>query len=426
MSSIASVRAWEILDSRGNPTVRAEVITDTGHRGVAAVPSGASTGVHEALELRDGDAKRYGGKGVRKAVANVNGRIARELIGKDVTAQQAIDAALIALDGTPNKSKLGANAILAVSLAGARAGASVSGTPLYQYLRERFALEAGPWKLPMPMMNILNGGRHADSGLSIQEFMVIPKHRKFSERLRMGTEVFHALRGILAHRGLATTVGDEGGFAPRIGDNERALRVILEAIRKAGYVPGDDIALGLDVAASEFYEPASTASGDRYFFKDPKTAWTPAQMVRLMERWVTKYPLISIEDPLAEDDWQHWQKLTARVGKRVQIVGDDLFVTNVQRLERGIAEGVGNAILIKVNQIGSLSETIAAIVLARSAKYRVIISHRSGETSDTFIADLAVAVNAEYIKTGSLSRSERVEKYNRLLEIESEVMGAGK
>ncbi|MBI2483400.1 phosphopyruvate hydratase [Candidatus Uhrbacteria bacterium] len=432
MSSIASVRAWEILDSRGNPTVRAEVRTDSGHVGVAAVPSGASTGVHEALELRDGDAKRYGGKGVRKAVANVNGPIARAVVGHAVHAQGELDQIMRELDGTPNKSTLGANAVLAVSLAAARAAALAAGLPLYRYLRGVAQIASDEFRLPVPMMNILNGGRHADSGLSIQEFMVIPKHRKFSERLRMGTEVFHVLHDILRKRDFATTVGDEGGFAPRLGDNERALRVILEAIRKAGYTPGRDIALGLDVAASEFYTtPEADASssngsgkgtrGGRYFFKDAATPWTPVQMMACMERWARKYPLISIEDPLAEDDWDHWTQLTSRIGKRVQLVGDDLFVTNVERLERGIAEHVGNAILIKVNQIGSLSETLAAITRARAAKYRVIISHRSGETADTFIADLAVAVNAEYIKTGSLSRSERVEKYNRLLEIESEV-----
>lgn len=411
---IASVRAWEILDSRGNPTVRAEVVTDGGHRGVASVPSGASTGSHEALELRDGG-KRYGGKGVMKAVANVNGPIAKALIGKDATKQESIDRMMLRLDGTANKAKFGANAILAVSLACVRAGAAASGLPLYRYIRKCYKFSVTSYKLPIPMMNILNGGRHADSGLSIQEFMIIPHHREFSERLRIGAEVFHALQGILSRRKYATTVGDEGGFAPRLGDNERALKVIVEAIGKAGYRPGKDVALGLDIAASEFYE------NGRYFFKDPKTAWTPQQVINLIERWITKYPLVSIEDPLAEDDWDHWKELTERVGRTTQIVGDDLFVTNVKRLQMGIRRKVGNAILVKVNQIGSLTETMRAIALARRAKYRVIISHRSGETADTFIADLAVAVNAEYIKTGSLSRSERVEKYNRLLEIEREL-----
>ncbi len=434
---ITGIQAWEILDSRGNPTVRAEVVLEDGHRGVAAVPSGASTGVHEALELRDGDAKRYGGAGVHKAVANVNGPIAKALVGKDATKQEALDRLMLKLDGTANKSKLGANAILAVSLACARAGAAASRLPLYRYVRKAFGLRLVAWSLPLPMMNILNGGRHANSGLSIQEFMVIPQREQFSERLRVGTEVFHALKGILGKRGFPTTVGDEGGFAPRLGDNERALKVIMEAIVKAGYKPGKDVALGLDIAASEFYEPTERRGGvhprpragvkpaptenGRYFFKDPKTPWTPQQMIALVERWVSKYPLISIEDPLDEDDWDAWKELTARVGKTTQIVGDDLFVTNVKRLQMGIRKKVGNAILVKVNQIGSLTETMRAIALARKHKYRIVISHRSGETADTFISDLAVATNAEYIKTGSLSRSERVEKYNRLLEIEQEL-----
>ncbi|MDP3771293.1 MAG: phosphopyruvate hydratase [bacterium] len=417
MAIISNVRAWEILDSRGNPTVRAEVVTEGGHRGVAAVPSGASTGVHEALELRDGDAKRYGGAGVRKAVANVNGPIAKALIGKDVTKQEAIDRTMLKLDGTENKSKLGANAILAVSLACARAAALASGQPLYRYIRKCYGLRLAAWRLPLPMMNILNGGRHANSGLSIQEFMVIPKREQFSERLRVGTEVFHALKEILGKRDFPTTVGDEGGFAPRLGDNEKALKVIMEAIVKAGYKPGKDVELGLDIAASEFYDEKT----QRYAFKDPKTWWTPKQMHALLERWIATYPFVSIEDPFDEDDWENWKEFTARAGKAVQIVGDDLFVTNVKRLQRGIRMKVGNAILVKVNQIGSLTETMRAIALARKHKYRVVISHRSGETADTFIADLAVATNAEYIKTGSLSRSERVEKYNRLLEIEQEL-----
>ncbi|MBI4434577.1 phosphopyruvate hydratase [Candidatus Uhrbacteria bacterium] len=414
---ITSIRAWEILDSRGNPTVRAEVVTEGGHRGVAAVPSGASTGVHEALELRDGDTKRYGGTGVRKAVANVNGPIAKALIGKDATKQEAIDRVMLKLDGTANKSKLGANAILAVSLACARAAALALGSPLYRYLRRCYRLTTKDYRLPVPMMNILNGGRHANSGLSIQEFMVIPQREQFSERLRVGTEVFHALKGILGKRGFPTTVGDEGGFAPRLGDNEKALKVIMEAIVQAGYKPGKDVALGLDIAASEFYDEKT----GRYAFKDPKTWWEPAKLHALLERWIAKYPFVSIEDPFAEDDWDNWREFTARAGKTTQIVGDDLFVTNVKRLQKGIRMKVGNAILIKVNQIGSLTETMRAIALARRHKYRIVISHRSGETADTLIADLAVATNAEYIKTGSLSRSERVEKYNRLLEIEQEL-----
>lgn len=437
MPTIASVRAWEILDSRGNPTIRTEVVTDSGHQGIASVPSGASTGVHEALELRDGDAKRYGGKGVLKAVANVNGPIAKALAGKDITKQEQLDRIMLRLDGTPNKSKLGANAILAVSLAAARAGAHALGLPLYRYIRRAYGLRLRPYALPVPMMNILNGGRHANSGLSIQEFMIIPQRERFVERLRVGAEVFHALKGILGKRDFPTTVGDEGGFAPRLGDNERALKVIMEAIVKAGYAPGKDVALGLDIAASEFYEPpppssraptrgsgrgiSQSGTDGRYFFKDPKTPWTSQQMIALVERWIVKYPLVSIEDPLTEDDWEHWKELTTRVGKSVQLVGDDLFVTNVKRLQMGIRRKVANAILIKVNQIGSLTETMRAIALARKHKYRVVISHRSGETADTFIADLAVATNAEYIKTGSLSRSERVEKYNRLLAIEQEL-----
>lgn len=415
---IKDIRAWEILDSRGNPTVRVEVTLENSMKSVASVPSGASTGVHEALELRDGDAKRYGGKGVLKAVRNVNSPIAKALRGLDVSKQEQIDRVMRKLDGTVNKSKLGANAILAVSLASARAGALVVGLPLYRYIRKIYKLQTTSYKLPVPTMNILNGGRHADSGLSIQEFMVIPQRSEFVERLRVGAEVFHALKSILATQGLATTVGDEGGFAPRLGANERALEVIMEAIVKAGYIPGKDVRLGLDIAASEFYDEAN---GGQYFFEDSKTAWTPKQMVALIEQWIEKYPMAIIEDPLAEDDWANWKELTARVGKRVRLVGDDLFVTNTKRLQQGIRKNVANAILIKVNQIGSLSETMAAIAMARRAGYQVIISHRSGETTDTFIADLAVAVNAEYIKTGSLSRSERVEKYNRLLEIEHEL-----
>lgn len=427
---IESVHAWEILDSRGNPTVRCAVETEGGHRGVAAVPSGASTGSHEALELRDGG-KRYGGKGVAKAVANVNGPIAKAVVGMDAAKQEATDRAMLKLDGTPNKSKLGANAILAVSLACARAAASAAGVPLYRYVRKCYRLTTNLYRLPTPMMNILNGGRHAGSGLSIQEFMVIPQHAAFSERLRIGAEVFHALHAILAKRKHATTVGDEGGFAPQLGDNERALKVIMDAIVAAGYQPGKDVTLGLDIAASEFYKVGSQKSvvgshlDGRYYFKDTfgqqKHPWTSDQMMQLVERWIAKYPFESIEDPLAEDDWDGWKELTARVGKRMQIVGDDFFVTNTKRLQMGIRRKCANAILIKVNQIGTLTETMRAIAMARRAKYRVIISHRSGETADTFIADLAVAVNAEYIKTGSLSRSERVEKYNRLLEIEAEI-----
>ncbi|MDO8425825.1 MAG: phosphopyruvate hydratase [bacterium] len=422
---ITKVHAWEILDSRGNPTVRCAVELADGTRGVAAVPSGASTGEHEALELRDGGV-RYGGKGVRKAVANVNGPIARAVVGMDAAAQQEIDRVMIALDGTSNKAKFGANAMLAVSLAVARAHADAAGLPLYRSLRTCYGLPERNGRMPVPMMNILNGGRHANSGLSVQEFMIIPQRGRFADRLRTGADVFHTLQQLLDKRGFPTTVGDEGGFAPRLGDNERALKVIMEAIRRAGYTPGTDVALGLDIAASEFYEPpkggrAATSASGKYYCKDAATAWSAKQMIALVARWVKKYPLISVEDPLDEDDWAAWQALTAQVGARVQVVGDDLFVTNVARLEQGIRTGVANAILIKLNQIGTLTETMEAIAMARRAKYAVIISHRSGETADTFIADLAVAVGAEYIKTGSLSRSERVEKYNRLLEIEQEV-----
>ncbi|MDO8463400.1 MAG: phosphopyruvate hydratase [bacterium] len=422
MATITSIHAWEILDSRGNPTVRCAVTLDDGSCGVAAVPSGASTGAHEALELRDGG-KRYGGSGVRSAVKHVNGPIARAVLGMDAHNQQAMDRTLIALDGTPNKSKLGANAILAVSLACAVAAARSHGVPLYEYLRSAYDLPLRGWRMPTPMMNVVNGGRHAASGLSVQEFMIVPQHKRFSEQLRIGAEVFHALHDILAKRKLATTVGDEGGFAPVFPEPkpELVLRLILRAVKRAGYAPGKDIALALDVAASEFYDAAHRTYSFTGRFGEEGIPWTSAQMIARMEQWVKKFPLISIEDPLDEDDWEGWTALMERIGKRVHVVGDDLFVTNPARLRQGIACNAANAILIKVNQIGTLTETMEAIALAREAKYGVIISHRSGETADTFIADLAVAVNAEYIKTGSLSRSERVEKYNRLLEIEEEV-----
>ncbi|MBI4262687.1 phosphopyruvate hydratase [Candidatus Uhrbacteria bacterium] len=417
---IRSIIAREILDSRGNPTVEARVVLKNGVVGVGAVPSGASTGTHEALELRDGDRHRYGGKGVLKAVRNVNGPIAKLLRGRDVREQRKLDAAMIELDGTKNKSSLGANAILAVSLASARAAAAASKLPLYQYIRKayRFALTA--YNLPVPMMNILNGGVHADSGLAIQEFMIVPHHRLFRERVRIGSEVFHALKRLLREKGFQTQVGDEGGFAPKLGDNEKAFAVIVEAIKKAGYKPGDEVSLASDFAASEFYDRKKKA----YHLVGPRTGWTGDRMTRQIDRWVHKYPIVSLEDPFAEDDWEHWAMITKLAKlrwKRPLIVGDDLFVTNIKRLERGIKEGVGSAILVKLNQIGTLSETIDCVQLAQKNKYKVIISHRSGETADTFIADLAVAVGAEYIKTGSLSRSERVEKYNRLMEIEREI-----
>lgn len=411
---IKSILAREVLDSRGNPTVEAKITLDNGITASAKVPSGASTGTHEAIELRDGG-KRYGGKGVLKAVTNVNTIIAPALKGLSIDKIRAIDTRMLELDGTPNKSKLGANAILAVSLAAARAGALALGIPLYQYIRHVYKIPERGYRMPIATMNILNGGRHADNGLSIQEFMIIPRHKLFRERVRMGSQIFHALANILSQKGYATSVGDEGGFAPALLNNERALQLIMEAIRYTGWEPGKHVFLGLDVAASEFHRHGV------YYFVGPKQGWRPAKMITTMAQWVKKYPLISIEDPLAEDDWENWQTFTKELGKKISVVGDDLFVTNKERLERGIKEGVANAILIKVNQIGTLSETIDTILMAKENGYQTSVSHRSGETSDTFIADLAVAVNSEFIKTGSMSRSERVEKYNRLMEIELEL-----
>lgn len=413
-AAIKKVVAREILDSRGNPTVEATVVLDNGMYGIAAVPSGASTGTHEALELRDG-AKRYGGKGVLKAVKHVNTLIAEALIGQTAMDQRLIDERMLALDGTSNKERLGANAILAVSLATCRAGAMAQGVPLYEYIRTNFSLPERKWRMPVATMNVLNGGRHADNGLSIQEFMVVPIHRQFSERVRMGSQIFHSLARILQEKGFHTAVGDEGGFAPELINNEQALKLLVKAIEVAGFVPGKQVYLAMDIAASEFYR-----SGKYYFFgqRQPSSA---EKIIRTMESWMKKYPILSIEDPLAEDDWKYWQVLTEKLGRKMIFVGDDLFVTNVERIKRGIAEGVANAVLIKLNQIGTLSETIDAIYLARNHGYKVSVSHRSGETADTFIADLAVAVNAEFIKTGSMSRSERVEKYNRLMKIEMEV-----
>ncbi len=411
---IKSVIAREILDSRGNPTVEAKVVLENGLAAVAKVPSGASTGTHEALELRDGG-KRYGGKGVLKAVKNVNTEIAPALKGMDVTKIKEIDGKMIALDGTANKSRLGANAILSVSLAAARLGAIATNIPLYQYLRHSYKIPEKGYRLPVPTMNILNGGRHADNNLSIQEFMIIPRHKLLRERVRMGSQIFHSLANLLSQKGYSTGVGDEGGFAPELLNNERGLQLIMEAIKLAGWEPGKHVFLGLDVAASEFYRHGS------YYFVGKKQGWRADKMIAVLEQWVKKYPLIFIEDALSEDDWENWQKLTKELGKKATLVGDDLFVTNVERLQKGIDEKVANAILIKVNQIGTVTETIAAIMLAKNNGYQIAISHRSGETADTFIADLAVAVNSEFIKTGSLSRSERVEKYNRLMEIELEL-----
>ena len=412
MSTIIDIAAREILDSRGNPTVEADVTLASGHTGRAAVPSGASTGEHEARELRDGEANRYLGKGVRKAVQNVEEIIAPALKGLVATDQVEIDRTLIDLDGTANKEKLGANAILAVSMATARAAAAQTGLPLYRYL-------GGPLSrtLPVPMMNILNGGAHATNTVDFQEFMVVPVGvDSFAEALRVGAEVFHSLKKVLVKRKLATGVGDEGGFAPDLKDDEQALQVIIEAIEGAKYAPGKEVALALDVAASELY------SGGKYTFKKSRAGTRDAAgMIELYAKWMDEYPIVSIEDGLAEDDWDGWAELTKALVDRVQLVGDDLFVTNTERLARGIENGVANAILIKVNQIGTLTETLEAIDMARAAGYLSVISHRSGETEDTFIADLAVGTGAGQIKTGSASRTDRVAKYNQLLRIEQQL-----
>lgn len=411
---IDRIHAREILDSRGNPTLEVDVVTTAGVLGRAAVPSGASTGEHEALELRDDDKKRYLGKGVRHAAQNVNDTLAKALRGLDAGAQAALDHKMLALDGTPNKSKLGANAILGVSLAAARAAAASHGLPLYRYLGGAQART-----LPLPMMNVVNGGAHADNGLDIQEFMILPVGAPtFAEALRWGAEVFHALKKILKGRGLATSVGDEGGFAPRLGSNEDALKALTEAIAAAGYTVGKDIALGLDVAASEFFDKKAQT----YTLKSSGLTGVDSKaVVDLWASWCDRYPIVSIEDGLAEDDWAGWTLLTQRLGNRIQLVGDDLFVTQSARLQRGINEGAANAILIKVNQIGSLTETLEAVELAHKNGYRSVTSHRSGETEDAFIADLAVATGCGQIKTGSLSRSDRVAKYNQLLRIEEEL-----
>ena len=418
MSLIEVVHAREILDSRGNPTVEAEVVLADGTSARAAVPSGASTGEHEAVELRDGDAARYMGKGVSKAVDNINDIISDEIEGMDALDQAELDAALIALDGTPNKSNLGANALLAVSLATARAAATLLELPLYRYLGGVNART-----LPMPMMNILNGGAHADNNVDFQEFMVMPVGAEsFSEALQTGAEIFHNLKSVLKKRGLATSVGDEGGFAPNLRSNEEAIETILEAIAKAGYTPGaDDVMIALDPAASEFYD------GEAYVFKKSDNRRISSdEMIAYWASWVEQYPIISIEDGLAESDWTGWRNMTAQMGDRIQLVGDDLFVTNVEFLQRGIDENCANSILIKVNQIGTLTETLDAIELAKTNNRTAVISHRSGETEDTFIADLAVATNAGQIKTGSLSRSDRIAKYNQLLRIEEDLGDAAR
>ena len=414
MSTIQYVHARQILDSRGNPTVEVDVRTDNGYLGRAAVPSGASTGVHEAVELRDDDKGVYVGKGVLKAVENVNETIYPELLGISVFEQNLIDKLMIDLDGTPNKGKLGANAILGVSLAVAKAAAQEAGLPLFRYLG---GVNANT--LPVPMMNIINGGSHADNSIDFQEFMVMPaKAESFSQALRMGTEVFHALKGVLKKAGYSTNVGDEGGFAPNIKSNEEAIETVLTAIEKAGYKPGEDIFIALDPAASEFYD---AEKGVYAFKKSDGRQLSSAEMAGYWQSWVEKYPIISIEDGMAEDDWDGWKALTDAVGQRCQLVGDDLFVTNVKRLQQGIDAGVANAILVKVNQIGSLTETIDSVNLAKRNSYKSIMSHRSGETEDSTIADLAVALNTGQIKTGSASRSDRMAKYNQLLRIEEEL-----
>ncbi len=413
-SRIASIRAREILDSRGNPTVECDVTLDDGSFGRAAVPSGASTGEREAVELRDGDGKRYLGKGVRGAVANVNGVLAPSLKGRDATEQVAIDRQMIGLDNTPNKSKLGANAILAVSLAVAKAAAAHCRLPLYRYLGG-----PGARTLPVPMMNIINGGAHADNKLDFQEFMICPVGAKsFSEALRCGAEIFHTLKKVLKEKKFATGVGDEGGFAPDLPSNEDALQFIRDAVERAGYSPGKDVWFAMDVAASEFYE------GGKYVYKkSDKSSRSGDQIVAMYAEWAKKYPIVSIEDGVAENDWASWKKLTDSLGASMQLVGDDLFCTNTEILAKGIKEGIANSILVKVNQIGSLTETLEAVEMARKAGYTAILSHRSGETEDSTIADIAVATNCGMIKTGSASRSDRIAKYNQLLRIEEELGG---
>jgi len=411
VTAITNINAREVIDSRGNPTIEAEIYTERGVMGSAMVPSGASTGAREALELRDGDAARFKGKGVLKAINNIHKKILPAIRGRDVTDQAGVDQHMIELDGTANKEHLGANAMLAVSMATARAAANEEGIPLYQYLGGD-----GPFQMPVPMMNILNGGAHADNSVDLQEFMILPvSASSLREAVRYGAEIFHSLKSVLANRGLSTSVGDEGGFAPNLSSNEQAIEVILEAIEKAGYHPGEDILLGLDVASSEFYQ------NGRYTLASENRELSSAEFLDYLEPWFEKYPIITMEDGMAEDDWDGWKLLTERLGKTVQLVGDDLFVTNTRILQEGIEKGVGNSILIKVNQIGTLTETLAAINMAKKADYTAVISHRSGETEDTIIADLAVATSSGQIKTGSLSRSDRVAKYNRLMKIEDQL-----
>ncbi|MBI3545821.1 MAG: phosphopyruvate hydratase [Gammaproteobacteria bacterium] len=417
MSAITDIRAREILDSRGNPTVEADVVLKSGVMGRAAVPSGASTGSREAIELRDGDANRYGAKGVLKACLNVNREIRPALIGKAAREQSAIDRIMLELDGTENKSRLGANAMLAVSMACARAAAADAKLPLYRYLNG--LADAVPMQMPVPMMNIINGGAHADNNIDFQEFMILPVGAKsFAEALRCGTEIFHALKKVLQNQKLNTAVGDEGGFAPDLKSNEAALQVIQQGVEKAGYQLGTDVSLGMDVASSEFYKDG------KYELESENLSLTAEQFIAKLAGWADNYPIITIEDGCSENDWSGWELLTRQLGKKLQLVGDDLFVTNTAILERGIKNKIANSILIKVNQIGTLTETLAAIAMARQAGYTAVISHRSGETEDTFIADLAVATGTGQIKTGSLSRSDRVAKYNQLLRIEEELGSA--
>jgi enolase len=419
MSSIAHIHARQILDSRGNPTIEVDVITESGSIGRAAVPSGASTGTHEAVELRDKDEKRYLGKGVENAVNNVNSTIAEELIGMEVTDQRSLDMTMIDLDGSENKANLGANAILGVSLAAAKAAAAESGQPLYRYVGGVNAA-----LLPVPMMNILNGGSHADNSIDFQEFMIMPVNaRTFGEALRMGTEVFHHLKNVLKKKGMSTNVGDEGGFAPNMKSNEEAIVTVIEAIEKAGYRPGEDIYIAMDAAASEFY---NAEEGMYHFKKSTGDKLTSSQMVDYWADWAKRYPILSIEDGLGEDDWDGWKLLTEKTGDKIQLVGDDLFVTNVDRLKQGIDKKIANSILVKVNQIGTLTETINAVQMAMNNKYTAVMSHRSGETEDTTIADLAVALRCGQIKTGSASRSDRIAKYNQLLRIEEMLGEAGR
>lgn len=417
MPTIREIHGREILDSRGNPTVQVRITLSDGAVGVASVPSGASTGVHEALELRDGDKKRYNGLGVLKAVRNVNEKIAPALHGLEVQQHRKLDGRMIDLDGTANKSRLGANAILGVSLAAARAGAVSLGLPLYRYLRDVFELPQRDWVMPHATMNVLNGGVHAGWSIDFQECMIIPRQKKFRERVRCGSEVFHALKKLLKDKGFPITVGDEGGFAPKLKNNAAALALIAQAVAAAGYELGADVGIGLDPASSEFYD----AKKHKYVLSADKLKLTAGQMVDYYAKLLKKYPILFLEDGCAEDDWNGWKELTRRLGPKTTLVGDDLFVTNPSRLRLGISAGVANGILIKVNQVGSLSETIDAIRLAQEHGYKVAVSHRSGETADTTIADLAVAAKAEFIKTGSMSRSERLEKYNRLMEIEDEL-----